>query len=76
MASGVRNMTRGLGTALGLSLTGLVFTLAGGDTDLAQRVGHAFSTSAVFLALVALAAGTLAGLRGASGPGAVKAVAG
>lgn len=32
MASGVLNMTRGIGTALGLALTGTIFTVAGGDT--------------------------------------------
>jgi hypothetical protein len=30
MASGILNMSRGMGTALGLSLTGLLFTVNGG----------------------------------------------
>ena len=32
LASGVLNMTRGMGTALGLALTALVFDLAGGTS--------------------------------------------
>jgi EmrB/QacA subfamily drug resistance transporter len=53
MASGVVNMTRGLGTALGLALTGLVYTEAGGATGSALRSGHAFSVAALVLGGVA-----------------------
>jgi EmrB/QacA subfamily drug resistance transporter len=59
MASGILNMTRGIGTAMGLAFTGLVFGLAGGDSLLVASVGHGFSVSMLFLAGVALAAGVL-----------------
>lgn len=57
MASGVLNMSRGLGTSLGLALTGLVFTVAGGT------VAHRFSVTALVLAAVAVAVGGVAALR-------------
>ncbi len=63
VASGVLNMTRGMGTALGLAVTSLVFGLAGGDSRVASVVHHAFTVSAYFLAAVALGAGLLAALR-------------
>jgi EmrB/QacA subfamily drug resistance transporter len=59
MASGILNMTRGFGTALGLALTGLVFTVSGGS----HSPGHAFSVAALALALIAGAAAVTAGLR-------------
>jgi EmrB/QacA subfamily drug resistance transporter len=59
LASGVLNMTRGMGTALGLALTGLVFDLAGGTSRIPVIVDHAFSLTAWFLASAALAAGLL-----------------
>jgi EmrB/QacA subfamily drug resistance transporter len=59
MASGVLNMTRGMGTALGLALTGLVFAVSGGNTHAA----HAFSVAAFVLAAIAVAAGLVAALR-------------
>ena len=37
LASGVLNMTRGMGTALGLALTGLVFDVAGGRSSTSRR---------------------------------------
>ncbi len=64
LASGVLNMTRGMGTALGLALTGLVFDLAGGRSSLTESVAHAFSITTLFLAALALLAGAIAGLRG------------
>jgi EmrB/QacA subfamily drug resistance transporter len=65
VASGVLNMTRGLGTSLGLALTGLVFTLAGGSPGAsAADVRHAFVVAVVFLAGVALLSALLAALRG------------
>ena len=67
LASGVLNMTRGVGTALGLALTGLVFGRAGGGGGLPGAVAHAFSVSAYFLAAAALVAALLASLR-PSGP--------
>jgi len=63
LASGVLNMTRGMGTALGLALTGLVFDLSGGRSLASPAVDHAFSLTALFLAAVAAIAGAVAGLR-------------
>jgi MFS family permease len=56
LASGVLNMTRGMGTALGLALTGLVFDLSGGASLARLTVGHAFSLTAFFLGGAATAA--------------------
>jgi EmrB/QacA subfamily drug resistance transporter len=64
LASGVLNMTRGMGTALGLALTGLVFDLAGGRSSAPASVSHAFTVAALFLAVLAVGAGVVAGLRG------------
>jgi MFS family permease len=63
MASGVLNMTRGLGTALGLAVTGTVFTVAGGDVD--GGAAHAFSVTAYALAAIAFGAGVVSALRSA-----------
>ena len=63
LASGVLNMTRGIGTALGLALTGLVFDLAGGRSSATSSVAHAFTVTALFLAALAVVAGVIAGLR-------------
>ncbi len=59
MASGILNMTRGFGTALGLALTGLVFSVSGGT----RSPGHAFSVAAVTLGCIAVASALIAGLR-------------
>ncbi len=68
MASGILNMTRGMGTSLGVALTGLVFGLAAGTT-----ASHAQSPALVtkglvaallFLAAISLLAAALAALRG------------
>jgi EmrB/QacA subfamily drug resistance transporter len=64
VASGVLNMTRGVGTALGLAVTGLVFDQAGGGSLVSPQVDHAFSVTALVLAVVAAAAGLIAGVRG------------
>lgn len=70
MTSGILNMTRGLGTSLGLSLTGLVFgTIAGAHAQSAHVV-DAFVASVLFLAAVALLAAALSGLRGGRALGA------
>ncbi len=45
---GVLNMTRGLGTALGVAVTGLAFSLAGGG-----EAAHGFRTACWLLALLA-----------------------
>ncbi|MFZ0169835.1 MAG: MFS transporter [Candidatus Dormiibacterota bacterium] len=68
MASGVLNMTRGMGTATGVALTGLVFGLAVG-ISLARVHSPALATrglvaAAFFLAAIALAAALLSALRG------------
>jgi MFS family permease len=62
LASGVLNMTRGMGTALGLALTGLVFDVAGGRSSGSSPVGHAFTVTGLFLAGLAVLAGAIAGL--------------
>ncbi len=63
MASGVLNMTRGTGTALGLALTGTVFVVAGGDSGGMPAAQHAFSVTAYVLAAIAAAAGVVSALR-------------
>jgi len=62
VASGVLNMTRGMGTALGLALTGMVYGLAASP-------GTGLSISMAFLAAVATVAVLLAALRGSRGSG-------
>ncbi|HEY6537925.1 MAG TPA: MFS transporter [Candidatus Dormibacteraeota bacterium] len=68
MASGILNMTRGMGTALGVALAGLVFGLSAGvsishiSSPLLARQGTV--AAAIFLAAMALAAALLSGLRG------------
>ena len=69
VASGVLNMTRGMGTALGLAITGLVFALAGGESSVASVVARAFTVTIIFLASVAVVAGLLSALRGSTGIG-------
>jgi EmrB/QacA subfamily drug resistance transporter len=63
MASGVLNMTRGTGTALGLALTGTVFVLAGGDAGGHAGASHAFRVTALVLALVAALAAVISAVR-------------
>jgi EmrB/QacA subfamily drug resistance transporter len=67
VASGVLNMSRGMGTAMGLAFTSLVFGLvAGSEHASAELVTRGFEASAAFLGIVALAAMVLAALRGKS----------
>ena len=63
LASGVLNMTRGMGTALGLALSALVFDLAGGSSSARLSVDHAFSVTAWFLAGAAALAALVAADR-------------
>jgi EmrB/QacA subfamily drug resistance transporter len=63
MASGILNMSRGMGTALGLAVTGLIFSVSGGDAGGMAAADHAFSVTALALAGVAVAAGVVAALR-------------
>ena len=67
MASGVLNMTRGFGTALGLALTGTVFVVAGGDTGSTAGAQHAFTVTSYVLAAIATGAGVISALR-SNGP--------
>jgi EmrB/QacA subfamily drug resistance transporter len=60
MASGVLNMSRGIGTALGLSLTGLLFSVSGGASGSPGRADHAFTLTALVLAAIAVGAGIVA----------------
>jgi MFS family permease len=67
VASGVLNMTRGMGTAMGLAVTSLVFGLfAGSQEASATMTTKGFEASAIFLGVVALAAMGLAALRGSA----------
>jgi EmrB/QacA subfamily drug resistance transporter len=68
MASGVLNMSRGIGTALGLSLTGLLFSVSGGASGSPPRADHAFTVTALVLAALALAAGIVAAAGPVGGP--------
>jgi EmrB/QacA subfamily drug resistance transporter len=63
MASGVLNMTRGTGTALGLAVTGTIFVAAGGDHGGAAGAQHAFGITAYVLAGIAFVAGIVSALR-------------
>lgn len=62
VASGVLNMTRGMGTALGLALTGMVYGLVSSPEQ-------GLRSSMAFLAAVAVAAVAIAALRGGAGAG-------
>lgn len=65
VAAGILNMTRGVGTALGLAATGLVFAaIAGENPSAADLVTRGFSAAAWFLAAAAALAAVLAALRG------------
>jgi len=67
VASGVLNMTRGLGTAMGLAFAGLIFgVVAGSENASAGLVTHGFVTCALFLGAVALVAMVFSNLRGRS----------
>ncbi|MGH9101767.1 MAG: DHA2 family efflux MFS transporter permease subunit [Acidimicrobiales bacterium] len=73
VASGVLNMTRGLGTSLGLALTAVVFELFAGTRTLPHPMaGRGFDAAALFLAAAAAAAAALSGLRGRRGPSLVS----
>jgi MFS family permease len=68
MGSGVLNMSRGVGTALGLSLTGLLFSVSGGASGSPPRADHAFTVTALVLAALAVAAGIVAAAGPVGGP--------
>ena len=65
MASGILNLTRGLGTSLGLAVAGLVYTLGAGEgRATAAGAAAGYDGAALLLAAVALAAAGIASLRG------------
>ena len=65
LAGGMLNTSRGLGTSLGLALTGLVFGLFAGEQPyLGGGAERGFDAAAVFLAGVALLSALLALFRG------------
>lgn len=64
MASGVLNMTRGLGTSLGLAIAGLIYTVAAGSGAVGAASGHGFDVVAASLAGCALVAAAVAAARG------------
>jgi MFS family permease len=66
MASGVLNMTRGMGTALGLALTGSIFVIAGGDSGRPGGAADAFSVTCYVLGAIACGAGVVSALRTSS----------
>ena len=70
LVGGLLNMTRGVGTALGLAVTSLVLGLAGAAHGRGGPLAHGFAVSTTFLAGLALAAAAVAGLRGRGAEGA------
>ena len=64
LVGGLLNMTRGIGTALGLAVTSLVLGLAGAAHGRGGGSTHGFAVSAGLLAALALVAAAVAGLRG------------
>ncbi len=60
LASGLLNMSRGLGTALGLAVTTAVFTTLGGDGGTPPQVRRAFSATVIVLTGAALVAAVIA----------------
>ena len=62
VASGVLNMTRGMGVSLGLAVTGLIFEATGGSSASSGAVAYAFSTTCLALAGLAVVAGLIAGM--------------
>jgi EmrB/QacA subfamily drug resistance transporter len=64
VASGVLNMTRGMGTAMGQAFAALILSLAAAGLVHPAALVSGFGACALFLAVVALAAAGLAALRG------------
>jgi EmrB/QacA subfamily drug resistance transporter len=64
MAGGILNMTRGLGTALGVALAGLVYTAASGATGAGQGSGsRGFVVSMIALGTIAIVAAFIANFQ-------------
>ncbi len=70
MAGGILNLTRGLGTAIGVAVTGLVLGLRNAERVHAppHTVTVGFQTCAAVLAVIAFAAAALASLRAPAHP--------
>jgi EmrB/QacA subfamily drug resistance transporter len=68
VASGVLNMTRGLGTSTGQALTALILSCAAAGLVHPAAVATGFGACASFLAVVSLGAAGLAALRGERPP--------
>ena len=65
MASGILNMTRGLGTSLGLALAGLAYTVGAGEgTATPAGAATGYADAVFFLAAAAAAAALIAAFRG------------
>jgi EmrB/QacA subfamily drug resistance transporter len=64
VASGVLNMTRGMGTAMGQAFAALILSLAAAGLARPGEVVSGFAACALFLAVASLAAAGLAALRG------------
>jgi EmrB/QacA subfamily drug resistance transporter len=70
VAGGIINLTRGLGTSLGVAATGLVFTLASAGLSSnsspadAALLAHGFAVACIFLAVCSLVAAGISLLRG------------
>jgi MFS family permease len=74
MASGALNMTRGIGTSLGLALGGLAYTVgAGSGLSTPPQALAGYRDAALFLAAAAVLAAVVSGLRGTGDPGRVRA---
>jgi hypothetical protein len=64
VASGVLNMTRGMGTAMGQAFAALILSLAAAGLAQPTALVSGFGACALFLAVVALLAAGFAALRG------------
>lgn len=65
-ASGIVNMTRGLGMSFGLAVVGLIFAAIAGSHVKAARLGLAYTIAAIALAGISIAAASFSALRGTS----------
>jgi MFS family permease len=65
-AGGVLNMTRGVGTSLGVAVTALVFAGAAGGHDATDAAGtaHGYVVALLVLAAVSVAAAAVTAVRG------------
>ena len=68
LASGLLNMSRGLGTAFGLATSTAVFVAMGGDSGHPGQVATAFSVTCAVLAGVAVLTALVAGIGSTSEP--------